>query len=51
MVILGSELAKKLAKEVSTIVTNTIFFVPFLSSIQVISEMIREDPPTQVYHH
>ena len=52
----GNELADKAAKEATTIFTNTIVRVSLSSSIQVVNEMIRNDPPThervaQVYQH
>ena len=54
--IAGNELAGKVAKEASTIVTNTILPISFSSSIQVINEIIHDDPPThervvQVHQH
>ena len=42
----GNELADKTAKEATTIATYTIVPVSFSSCIQVINEMIRDDPPT-----
>ena len=52
----GNELADKAAKEATTIATNTILPVSFSSSIQVINETIRDNPPThervaQVYQN
>ena len=52
----GEELAEKAAKEATTIGTNTILPVSFSSSIKVINEIIRDDPPTHervalIYQH
>ena len=52
----GKELAEKAAKEATTIATNTILPVSFPSSIEVIHEIIRDDPPTHervalIYQH
>ena len=49
-------LAAKAAKEATFIATNTILPVSFSSSIQLITEMTRDDPPThkraaKVYQH
>ena len=43
----GNKLADKPTKEATTVFTNTILPVSFSSSIQVINDMIRDDPPTQ----
>ena len=53
----GNKLVDKAAKEATTVATNTILPVPFSSSIQIIKELICDDPPTthkrvaQVYQH
>ena len=49
-------LADEAAKEATTIAANTILLVSFSSSIQVINEMGRDDPPTHkrvelIYQH
>ena len=49
-------LANKTTKEATSIITNTILPVSFLSPIQVINEMICDSPPTkecvmQIYQH
>ena len=41
----GNDLADKAAKEAITITTNTILPVSFSSSIQVINDTIRDNPP------
>ena len=51
-----NKLNDKAPKKVSTIVTNTIHSLFFSSSIQLINQMIRDDPPTQeqvvqIYEH
>ena len=52
----GNNLADKAAKEATTIATNTVLPVFFSSSIQVINETIRDDPPAHerfalIYEH
>ena len=42
----GNEIANKATKEARTIVTNTIIPVSYSSSLQVISNEIRDNPPT-----
>ena len=52
----GNDLADKAAKEATTITTNTILPVSFSSSIQVINDTIRDNPPAHervalIYKH
>ena len=52
----GKRLVDKTAKEATTTATNTILPVTYSSSIQVINETIRDDPPTRervavIYQH
>ena len=52
----GNDLADGAAKQATTIATNTILPVSFPSSIQVINDTIRDNPPThdrvaQIYKH
>ena len=54
--ILGNELTDKATKEATAIATNTILPASFSSSIQVIKEIIRNDPRTHervalIYQH
>ena len=51
-----NQLVDRVAKEATTIAINTIIPVSFSSSIQVINDMVCDDPPTyervaQVYQH
>ena len=52
----GNRLVDKAAKEATTTATNTVLPVTCSSSIQVINETIRDDPPTReriavIYQH
>ena len=52
----GNELGNKAAKEATSIVTHTILPVSFSSSLQVINNKIRDNPPihsqvAQIYQH